>query len=130
MDQKVVVLVVEDQPGVRDSLDRAVESWTNVALLTCDSFAAAVAWLTSAPRLDLLICDVRLPGDQTGIDLAAIAVKMFPQIAVVVISAHPLSETTGFTDRFTFMRKPFEAQELVAHIEHSFAELQLEVRKQ
>lgn len=130
MDEKLVVLVVEDHPGVRDLLDRTVESWANVNLLTCDSFASAVMWLASAPRLDLLISDVRLPGERTGVDLAQIAIKTFPDLAVVVISGHPLSQATGFNERFTFLRKPFSMQELVGHISRSFADIKLQIREQ
>lgn len=121
MNHKFIVLVVEDHPGIKFALNDIVESWSDVALLSCDSFASAVSWLASAPHLDLLISDVRLlPGENTGIDLADIAVRMFPHLAVVVISGYPTSAIVGFTDRYTFLRKPFTQQELEDHIESSF----------
>lgn len=130
MNHKFVVLVVEDHPGIKDALNGMVESWSNVALLSCDSFSSAVSWLASAPHLDLLISDVRLlPGESTGVDLAAIAVKMFPHLAVVIISGYPTSAVTGFTDRYTFLRKPFTQQDLEDHIESSFGGFKALIRR-
>lgn len=61
MDNKLIVLIVEDHPATRLALELTIESWANIELLSCDSFNAALRWLAAAPHLDLFISDVRLP---------------------------------------------------------------------
>lgn len=130
MDHRLVALVVEDHPGVRDTLEQMVESWARVDLLTANGFLGACTWITAAPAIDLLICDVDLPGEMTGIDLAEIAVKTFPGIAVVMISGFAQSEVPGFIDRYTFVRKPFSRWELLEHIDNAYMKLNVIHRTQ
>lgn len=117
MERELVVLIVDDHSGVRDALEQMVESWRNVHLLSCGNFLDAVRLMAGAAGIDLLICDVCLPGDMTGIDVAELAVTTFPDISIVLISADPLSEISGITARYSFLRKPFDREYLVAHIE-------------
>lgn len=112
MGQKLVVLIVEDHPGVREALERIIESWANVDLISCDGFLSAAEWINKTPRIDLLLCDVCLPGGMTGTDLAEIVVQIHPLAAVVMTSADPRSSVPRFTDRYGFIRKPYGRDEL------------------
>lgn len=120
MEQRRVVLIVEDHPGVRDTLEQMVESWAEVDCLLANGFLGAASLVATSPKIDLLICDVDLPGEMTGVDLAEVAVKTFPDIAIVMISGHAKFNLAGMTDRYCFARKPFDRQTLVAHIENAF----------
>lgn len=116
-------MIVEDHAGVRDALERMVESWASVDLLSCNGFVGATQWINTAPRIDLMLCDVYLPDGMTGIGLAEIAVQTHPRIAVVMTSADPRPRVDGFTDRYSFLRKPFGREDLLEEIDRTFARL-------
>lgn len=128
MDRQLTVLVVEDHPGVRGVLEQMVESWLNVDLLSCGSFLEAMTCLHEADHVDLLIADVWLAGEITGVDVAEIAVKTFPSLAVVIISADPASEVAGLTERYSFLLKPFDREQLLEHIDSAYLELKVRMR--
>ena len=118
--RRLVVLIVEDHPGVLDSLERLVERWPNVDILSADGSLAALKWIGLAPCIDLLLSDVCLPGEMTGVDIAAFAVITHPGIAVVLLSADAKSEIKGLVERYAFVRKPFGGDQLTAHIDKAF----------
>ena len=66
------ILIVEDEPLTAFDTENllGVEGYEVVG--TLDRFADAVATLDSE-QVDLILCDVRLTGERTGIDLAQVA---------------------------------------------------------
>lgn len=66
------ILIVEDEPLTAFETENllGVEGYEVVA--TLDRFADAVATLDQE-KVDLILCDVRLTGERTGIDLAQVA---------------------------------------------------------
>lgn len=123
MDSQLVVLVVEDHPEVLASLILFVEIYEGAVVLSANSYVAAVKEITAAKRIDLLLCDVHLPGEMNGVDVAELAVANHPGIAVVIASADPPSEVSGLTDRYSFLRKPFGIEEMARHIDVAFLKL-------
>lgn len=65
----------------------------------------------------------------TGVDLADLAVRMFPHLAVLIVSGYPIVEIDGFNDRYKFMSKPFDKEQLIDYIEGSFGGFKKLVRK-
>ncbi|NIE77899.1 response regulator [Pantoea sp. Tr-811] len=111
------VLVVEDDPHVRQLLCQALEEDG----LSCRSTAnadEALQWLRSAQPVDLLLSDVGLPG-MNGRQLAEIARTLRPQLPVLFITGY--SETAmareGFLDPgMQLICKPFELAQLQAQV--------------
>ncbi|MBB6249000.1 response regulator [Rhodanobacter sp. A1T4] len=123
MNSQLVVLIVEDHPVVLDSLKFFVESFPNVQILSADSFVSAAVWINATKRIDLLLCDVLLPGAMDGIDVAEAAVNTHSDIAVVLLSADPMDEIKGLTDRYSFLQKPFGRDAITQHIDSAFLRL-------
>ena len=121
--EKLVVLIVEDHPAVRDSIERVVEQWPNVEILSADNFFSAAIWINALARLDLLLCDVCLPGQMNGIDVANVAVATHPSAAVVIFSADQRSDIENMRDSFSFIQKPFDSKQFIAHIDNAFGHL-------
>lgn len=113
----LVVLIVEDHPGVRDSIERMVEQWPNVELYSADNFLSAAIWIKAIERLDLLLSDVCLPGEMSGIDVAEVAVAAHKGVAVVMFSSDHLSDVVGMQPGYGFVQKPFGAEQLTRHID-------------
>ena len=63
------ILVIEDEPAVREGLTVLLETW-GAEVDAFDEMRTLQAWLGAAPRTppDLLLVDYRLPQGQTGID--------------------------------------------------------------
>jgi DNA-binding NarL/FixJ family response regulator len=84
-DRQVEVALVEDDPGTRERLARAIEGSADLDLL----FAAATAgelmrWLPEHP-VEVLLVDIGLP-DGSGIDLIRQALRLHPACEVMVIT--------------------------------------------
>ena len=123
MGRRLTVLIVEDHPGVRDTLERMVETWPDVDILSAASFLSAAVLIHSAQRIDLLLCDVCLPGEMTGVDIAEVALTTHQDIAVVMMSADAQSDVARMQQRYSFIRKPFGLDQLIEHMDNAFVRL-------
>jgi len=63
------ILIVEDEPLMAFDNENLITSEGYHVVATLDRFADAVATLDKE-KVDLILCDVRLTGERTGIDLA------------------------------------------------------------
>lgn len=119
MERGLVVLIVEDYPDTRASVGTMVGDWEDAVLLKANGFLEAATVLNAADGVDLLICGASLAGEMTGIDVAEIAVKTFPDIAVVIFSEHAQADIPRFTERYTHVRRPFNREQLLDHIDNA-----------
>lgn len=117
MGRGLTVLVVEDHPGVRDALERMVETWPHVDVISANTFLSAAVLIHSAQRIDVLICDVCLPGEMTGIDVAEVAMATHSNVSVVMISADARGDVERMSARYAFIRKPFGRNDLIEYMD-------------
>ena len=111
-----IVYIVDDEPGVRDSVSSLVRS----VGLEVRTFAGGVEFLQlkreDAP--ECLILDVRMPGI-SGIDLHnQLAQSSFP-VPVIFITGHgdiPLAVRVMKAGALEFLTKPFAGHDLLAAI--------------
>ena len=77
----------------------------------------ALTWLAEAEELDLLICDLILPGC-SGIEVAKETRRRWPEASILVISGHPreLDDTALRGLRAEFMAKPFSPEALLDRV--------------
>lgn len=120
MDRRLVALIVESHPEARTSLEGTVQERGTVDLLSCDGFLGATSWIHRCRCIDLMLCDVCLSESMTGVDLAEIAVKTHPQIAIVMTSVHARSGLSHLTERYGFLRKPFRPADMQRAIDRVF----------
>ncbi|MBK5004279.1 response regulator [Pseudomonas sp. S32] len=111
------VLVVEDDPDVRQLLCQALED-EGFSCCTAGNAAEGLSRLRSGEPVDLLITDVGLPG-MNGRQLAEIARSMDPQLPVLFITGY--AETAMAREGFLgpgmhLIGKPFELQQLQAYV--------------
>jgi DNA-binding response OmpR family regulator len=105
------VLVVDDEPGVRESIRMILRGECEVA--TAESVEAALSALAAAPA-DLVLLDLVMPG-RGGFDLLAELSRRKNPPPVLVLTATRLEETAqeararGAAD---CLRKPFEVEAL------------------
>lgn len=83
------VIIVEDEWLVRMELVAAFED-EGYAIVECASAEDAIVSLREqGDAIDLLITDIRLTGALTGWDIASEARAIWPDIAVIYVSANP-----------------------------------------
>jgi two-component system, response regulator PdtaR len=107
-DRRANVLVVEDDPLVRDMI---------VDILLAAGFDAhgagcaneGLRTLSERP-IDAVITDIDMPGELDGIGLARRIGELWPEIGVIVTSGRPAGALPPIT---RFLAKPFSAARLL-----------------
>ena len=112
------LLVVEDQPDVRDLVVGILAAEGYRVLAAGDAETALRICETEHPEIDLLITDVVMPKVNGG-ELAARVARMLPGIRMVFMSGHTarIIEHEGILDSAThFLQKPFAPEDLVRKV--------------
>lgn len=120
--RRQTVYVVDDDPEVRDALDRLFRSFR----VPVRTFASAEAFLSDAPSdpSGCLILDIRMPG-VSGLDLQAALATWAYVPPIVFLTGHGTVSTSvralkaGAAD---FLQKPVEEDALMAAVEAAFAQ--------
>jgi|HubBroStandDraft_6_1064221.scaffolds.fasta_scaffold812881_2 CheY-like chemotaxis protein len=113
------VLVVEDEVLIRLLLAEALrDAGCRVVEAACAAEALSVL---DASALDILITDVKMPGEVDGLELAARVRQARPGLKVIVTSGHAgPNPAQAVAD--AFLPKPFALEDVVRRVEILFAE--------
>lgn len=106
------VLIIDDEPSVRFSLQRALSS-AQIETVTADTAKAGIQHVRSEPP-DLVLLDIRLP-DMSGLDALQAIRELDQRLPVIVMTAHGTTDTAiEATKRgaFDYLLKPFELPNL------------------
>lgn len=108
------MLVVEDAEPVRKLIKRLLEE-LGYEVSIAASGAEALAALDSVGHLDLLLSDVVLSGEMSGVDLIAEAVRRRPGLRILLMSGYApddVIEGDRLHEGVTLLSKPFRTDEL------------------
>jgi two-component system response regulator AtoC len=106
------VLVIDDDPGVRDYMEALVSRQGYEVMAVADGEQGLMSLETIQP--DLITLDVVLPG-MDGLQTLSELKKRLPDIPVVMLSGHGQARNIVEAMRLgasDFLRKPFEVEEL------------------
>jgi len=115
MANKQVVLVVEDEPLVKDTLVLELED-AGFEVVTAENGEEASYILPKMRRIDLLLTDIRMPGKINGWALADMARCRRPNLPVIYTSGFAPQEGREVEDSI-FLPKPYRAGEMLKAIE-------------
>ncbi len=112
-DAKPVVFIVDDDPSVRRSLERLIQS----VGLAAKSFASAAQFLQSGhgQETGCLILDVRMP-EISGLELQEKLATAGVRLPIIFVSGHgtvPMSVRAMKAGALDFLQKPFDEQDLL-----------------
>lgn len=109
MDDEFHILIVDDEPNIRSGLARGLEKEAS-RIETAGTVNEALDKF-DAGGFQLVIADVRLPGDRDGLELVSLVQQRRPGTTAIVITAHGTVETAVDAMRrgaFDFITKPVD----------------------
>lgn len=109
MESPFHILIVDDEPNIRSGLSKGLQKLAD-RIETAGTVNEAID-IFDAGNFQLVIADVRLPGDQDGLDFVSIAQQRKPETTSIVITAHGTVETAVDAMRrgaFDFITKPVD----------------------
>jgi DNA-binding NtrC family response regulator len=122
-----VVLIVDDDHAVLETMRMLLEGKGGFRVHCAVGSSGASGFLSRQEQVDVVIADVILAGETTGIDICELARRRHPEVGLVVISADPNTDPEAVPERSVYLRKPFGGKELIEAIERvqAFATLGL-----
>lgn len=113
---KHTALVVEDDELQRELVSLIFEE-SEMNVIQCESAEAAAVVLEKGGRdLTVMFTDVELAGKMSGVELAELAKRLFPDIDVIITSGQGVDRIPENT---LFMPKPWLPLELLRQAERS-----------
>ena len=111
MANKQVVLVVEDEPLVKDALVFELED-AGFEVVAAENGDEASNLLPKLRQIDLLLTDIRMPGRINGWDLADLARRRLPNLPVIYTSGYSPQRGLAVEDSI-FLPKPYRIGEIL-----------------
>jgi two-component system cell cycle sensor histidine kinase/response regulator CckA len=105
------VLVVEDEPAVRNSVASTLRTDGYRLLIAGSAEEALQLAADHHEAIDLLVTDAILPG-KTGIELARLLTAQRPNLQVIVMTGYRQDTVAGFDESVNLLQKPFAPKEL------------------
>jgi two-component system, cell cycle sensor histidine kinase and response regulator CckA len=117
-----VGLIVDDEPSIRRFI-RAILDGESLQILEAGNAAEALRIVQKlGGRLDLIVSDIKMPGDMDGVDLAYSIRHSYPAVPVVLISGWADEETVKNADAdFVFIQKPFVTETILSACRRAMA---------
>lgn len=103
------ILIVDDEPNICSGLAKGLAKEAVRIETAGDANTALAAF--DAGNFQLVVADVRLPGERDGLDLLSLMLERKPQTTVMVITAHGTVELAVDAMRrgaFDFITKPID----------------------
>jgi CheY-like chemotaxis protein len=111
----IVVLVVEDEPELL-ALARRILRRSGFCVLSAADADAALAIMTVVVP-DLLFTDIVLPGGIDGLELAALAKSLDPEMKIAATTGHVISSERLKLVEGILLPKPYAPNDLIEHID-------------
>ena len=111
-------MVVDDEPSIR-TLIREVLNEAGYGAIEAAEGPSALRALAAAPRIDLLITDVGLPGGMNGRQVADAARSLRPHLKVLFITGYAENAAVGdghLPRGMSLMTKPFAMEDMARKI--------------
>lgn len=107
----IVVLVVEDEWLLREDIAECLRH-AGCGVLTADSGEAAVAILTQADEIDVVVTDIRLGGSLNGWDVGEVGRAKRPDLPVIYTSGQTVDPPRP-VGQSLFFDKPYDPDAIV-----------------
>jgi two-component system, NtrC family, response regulator HydG len=119
------LLVADDDPGLRESLERTLTREGYRVVLASDGRAALER--VQAGGVDLIVTDLKMPG-LTGLELLRAAKAIMPDVDVILLTAFGTVEEAVKAMKdgaYDFLTKPFRREQLIKLIDKALERREL-----
>lgn len=116
MENREVILVVEDEPLVRDSIALELED-AGFDVVIADNGDEASFILPKMRRIDLLLTDIRMPGRINGWVLGDMARCRRPTLPIIYTSAFATQQEATNVEGSLFLEKPYRIGQILSGFE-------------
>jgi PAS domain S-box-containing protein len=123
IEQKPVVLVVEDNAQVREVAAAMIEEMGFETLLACNG-PEGLSLIMERPDINLVITDVIMAGGMNGPELANKALKMRPDLKLLFMSGYApgsVRQMQDLPDSIELVNKPFTRTDLTDKVRRALA---------
>jgi signal transduction histidine kinase len=113
------ILLVEDEQMVRQMVSRTLQKAGHRVLEAADGISAIKLWAKHRLEIDLLLSDMVMPNELTGLDLARRFKADRPELKVVITSGYSVDiAQSGIPagQDIAYLGKPYEVRQLTAFI--------------
>jgi DNA-binding NtrC family response regulator len=111
-DQSPMIVLVDEESTIRQATARYLREASFEVVEAADS-DEALKHLETAPAVHGLVTDAHLPGRIDGHELAGLARKRWPDLAVVMMSGHSDATSGPVPPGAEFVAKPYLTTHLV-----------------
>ena len=125
MADPATLLVADDDPGLRESLERTLTREGYRVVLASDGRAALER--VQAGGVDLIVTDLRMPG-LTGLELLRAAKAIMPDVDVILLTAFGTVEEAVKAMKdgaYDFLTKPFRREQLIKLVDKALERREL-----
>lgn len=126
------ILLVDDDPGVRNFLQSALEANPEYQSQLAENGEQALQRLAQT-QFDLILLDLQMTGKLNGMDVFQIIRRDYPETAVIILTAHASLDTALQAMRLSvddYLRKPISLHELRSAVQHALEKRQQRLREQ
>ncbi len=111
------ILLAEDEPAVRNLMQRLLHSWGYRVFSASNGREAMNMAEAHKGEIDLLVADVTMP-EMDGQELATKLTVKKPKLKVILLSGYSKAQI-AFQRGWKFIQKPFKPQQLKDAVEDS-----------
>lgn len=117
----LICLLVDDEPFVRNYLQDVLKRKHFKCLEAGNAREAMRIVQKLEGRIDLIVSDIKMPGDMDGLDLAHFVRKAFTHLPVILVSGYADDEHDSAD--FQFVQKPFVPEAILRSVEKAIGSL-------
>ncbi|MBW1705977.1 MAG: response regulator [Deltaproteobacteria bacterium] len=128
MDEKIKILVVDDEKVVRDGCNRVLTG-KGYEVLSAENGRQALD-LLDAEEIDMILLDLKMPV-MSGEEMLGITTEKYPDIPVIIITGHGTVDTAVECMKngaYDFITKPFQMDQFLLTITRAAEKRKLEQR--
>ena len=109
------VVVAEDEVLVRMLAAEALSDAGFNVIEAVNAEEAICALQAHSGQVAMLFTDIHMPGELTGLELAALVREQWPHVAILVTSGQERPATSEIPSGGRFVAKPYRTAKILAH---------------
>lgn len=106
------ILFIEDEQELRGLIGDSLADHGHEVAMAAEG--AEAIRLLARGAYDVVISDVSMPGEISGVDLAKLIEERYPQTRIVLVSGHARAQLPPIPDTARFLPKPYRLSQLLA----------------